>query len=171
MHRFCHYYQRIADQKRIRLFFNSNIDLPLVWADRVITAAVLDNLLSNATKYSKPGKSVKIQITAKNRWVECSVCDEGPGISETDQRRLFEPGSQLTPKPTGGEPSTGYGLAVAKEYIESLGGSIWCESTLGKGSCFKFRLPRYKGNNCEESEPRDELNAQIREGDKIVKPA
>jgi len=48
---------------------------------------------------------------------------------------------RLTPRPTGDEPSTGYGLAVAKELIEKLGGGIWCESRLGQGSCFAFRLP------------------------------
>ena len=144
VHRFSKYYQRIAEEKGIRITYDSSVDIPLAWADRVITAAVLDNLLSNAVKYSKPGTCIEIQITVEEDWVKCSVCDQGPGISEEDQKRLFQPGSQLTAKPTGGEPSTGYGLAVAKSYVERLGGSIWCDSVVGKGSCFTFTLPKYK---------------------------
>jgi two-component system sensor histidine kinase/response regulator len=71
----------------------------------------------------------------------CSVQDEGPGLSQEDQARLFQRGVRLTPRPTGGEASTGYGLAVAKELIERLGGTIWCQSELGQGACFSFRLP------------------------------
>jgi signal transduction histidine kinase len=57
---------------------------------------------------------------------------------------LFQKGVRLTPTPTGGEPSTGYGLAVARHLIEKLDGAIWCESTLGQGCCFSFRLPAFE---------------------------
>ena len=107
-------------------------------------AAVLDNLLSNAVKYSLPGKRIWVQIFAAQNGVVCGVRDEGPGLTPEDQAKLFQRGSRLTPKPTGGEPSTGYGLAVAKEFIERLGGTIRCESVLGQGSCFSFQLPRYQ---------------------------
>jgi signal transduction histidine kinase len=62
-------------------------------------------------------------------------------MDEKDQARLFQKGARLTPRPTGGESSTGYGLAVARELMEKLGGDIWCESTLGQGSTFSIRLP------------------------------
>ena len=141
---FCNYYDRIADRKQIRCLSESAVDVPSVWTDRVATAAVLDNLFSNAVKYSPPGTHILIQVSADRDWVVCSVRDEGPGLSEEDQAKLFQPGARLTPKPTGGEPSTGYGLVVAKDLVERLGGKIWCESTLGKGACFSFRLPRYQ---------------------------
>ena len=156
VHRFCHYYQNIADRKSIRLRFESEVEHPFVRADRVIVATVLDNLISNAVKYSMPGKEIKIRISSDGRWIICSVCDQGPGISEEEQSRLFQPGLKLTPRATGGEPSSGYGLAVAKEYIEKLGGSIWCESVLGKGSCFSFKLPAYEEE--EESEKARQLS-------------
>jgi signal transduction histidine kinase len=142
--RFCMYYDRLAAQKQIRCLSESTVDVPSVWTDRVVTAAVLENLFSNAVKYSPPGTRVRVQVSADRDGVVCSVRDEGPGLSEEDQAKLFQPGVQLTPKPTGGEPSTGYGLVVAKELVERLGGTIWCESVLGEGTCFSFRLPRYQ---------------------------
>ena len=142
--RFIGFYQRIADRKQIRFLCESTVDVPSVWTDRVAAAAVLDNLFSNAVKYSPPGKRIWVQVSTERDGVVCSVRDEGPGLGEEDQAKLFQRGGQLTPKPTAGEPSTGYGLAVAKEFIERLGGTIWCESVLGQGSSFSFRLPRYQ---------------------------
>jgi signal transduction histidine kinase len=141
---FFRFYQRIADRKQIHCLVGPTVDVPSVWTDRVALAAVLDNLFSNAVKYSPPGNRIWVQVSAREDGVVCSVRDEGPGLSEGDQAKLFQRGAQLTPKPTGGEPSTGYGLAVAKGFIERLGGTIWCESVLGQGSCFSFRLPRYQ---------------------------
>jgi len=142
--RFCDFYQRIADQKQIRCLLESPVDVPPVWTDRVATAAALDNLFSNAVKYSPPGKRIWVEVVARKDGVVCSVRDEGPGLSKEDQAKLFKRGAQLTPKPTGGESSTGYGLAVAKDLIEKMGGTIWCESVLGQGACFSFRLPQYQ---------------------------
>ena len=142
--RVCSYYQRAADKKKIRLFVGAGIDVPTVWADRVMVAAILDNLLSNAIKYSLPGKEVLIEVRGDKDAAVCSVKDEGPGLSRDDQAKLFQRGARLTPQPTGGEGSTGYGLAVAKELVEELGGKIWCLSTLGHGADFSFRLPARK---------------------------
>jgi signal transduction histidine kinase len=141
---FCTYYDRVADRKQIRCRFEPALDVPSVWTDRVAAAAVLDNLFSNAVKYSPPNTRIWVDVFADRDGVVCSVRDEGPGLSEEDKAKLFQPGARLTPKPTGGEPSSGYGLAVAKELIERLGGSIWCESVLGEGTRFSFRLPRYQ---------------------------
>jgi signal transduction histidine kinase len=142
--RVCSYYQRVADHKDIHLIYGSLGEVPPVWTDRVAVAAVLDNLLSNAIKYSPPGKRIWIQVRRDQDSVVCSVQDEGPGLSQEEQERLFQGGVRLSPVPTRGEPSTGYGLAVAKELIEWLHGEIWCVSTLGQGACFLFRLPVYQ---------------------------
>jgi signal transduction histidine kinase len=139
--RACSYYQRVADQKAIRITAAPAAGVPAVWADRVAVAAVLDNLLSNAIKFSPPGSAVRVEVRGEGDQVVCAVRDSGPGLSPEDQARLFQRGVRLTPKPTAGEPSTGYGLAVAKELVESLGGRIWCESAVGQGACFTFRLP------------------------------
>jgi len=142
--RFRLFYQRIADQKQIQCLSESSLDVPPVWTDRVATAAALDNLFSNAVKYSPPGKRIWVEVVPQQDWVVCRVRDEGPGLSQEDQARLFQRGALLTPRPTAGEPSTGYGLAVAKELIEKVGGKIWCESVVGQGACFCFRLPQYR---------------------------
>jgi two-component system sensor histidine kinase/response regulator len=140
--RICNYYDRIAARKAIRVLVEPAADVSSVWTDRIAIAAVLDNLVSNAVKYSPRGKQVRVRLRGeKDGALLCEVRDEGPGMSQDDQANLFQRGARLTPTPTGGEPSTGYGLAVAKDLIEKLGGQIWCESVLGQGSCFSFRLP------------------------------
>jgi signal transduction histidine kinase len=137
------YYERLAERKFLRLLFSST-EAPRVWTDRVAVAAVLDNLLSNAVKYSSPGKRIWVQVHGDRTSASCSVQDEGPGLSLEEQAQLFQRGVRLSPLPTAGEPSMGYGLAVARELIEQLGGSIWCVSTQGQGACFAFRLPAYQ---------------------------
>lgn len=141
--RACAYYQRLALRKHIRLKFDHTGDVPLVWSDRVAVAAVLDNLLSNAVKYSPIGECIHVKVGTRNGHAICSVQDEGPGISPDNQQRLFQRGVLLGTAPTGGELSSGYGLAVAKELIEQLGGTIWVDSVEGQGACFSFRLPTF----------------------------
>jgi signal transduction histidine kinase len=142
--RFCLVYQHRADKKQIRIIAGSTADVPPAWTDRVLLSVVLENLLSNAVKYSPPGKMIWVQVSGDPAGVVCSVRDEGPGLSPEDQAQLFRRGVRLGPQPTGGEPSTGFGLAVAKEFLERLGGAIWCESLEGQGSCFSLRVPRYR---------------------------
>jgi signal transduction histidine kinase len=149
--RACSYFQRVADRKSIRIIVEPAGDIPPVRTDRVVVAAVLDNLVSNAIKYSQPGKQIHVRVWAEVGGCVCEVRDEGPGLSPADQGRLFQRGVRLTPTPTGGEPSTGYGLAVAQELVEKIGGVIWCESVLGQGCCFRFRLPGHQG---PEPDPR-----------------
>jgi signal transduction histidine kinase len=135
------YYQRVATRKRITVDVEAAVPSAIVRSDEIALAAVLDNLLSNAVKYSPPDKRICLRVTVEPDAVVCSVQDEGPGLSPEDQTRLFQKGVRLTPTPTGGEPSTGYGLAVAKEIMTRLGGTVGCESQLGAGASFSFRLP------------------------------
>jgi signal transduction histidine kinase len=145
--RACNYYQRIADRKNISVVYETSRGIPQVWTDPVAVAAVLDNLLSNAVKYSFPGKKVTVKLRNEVTGVVCSVCDEGPGLSQEDQGNLFQRGVQLGSVATGGESSSGYGLAVARELTDKLGGTLWCESTLGAGACFMIQLPAYQGQD------------------------
>lgn len=139
--RCCDYYRRVARRKLIDIACEAAVESPLVWADRVALAAVLDNLLSNAVKYSPPGKAIAVQVKDEAEELVCEVRDQGPGLSAADQARLFQRGVRLSAVPTAGEPSTGFGLAVAKELIDQLGGRITCESEPGHGACFSIRLP------------------------------
>ncbi len=137
----CEYYASVAARKQIQINFASAIDEAYIRTDPVAVGAVLDNVLSNAVKYSSPGKSICVTVAEGPESFVCNVQDQGPGLSAEDQQRLFQAGATLTPRPTGGERSTGIGLAIAKELVEKLGGKIWCESTLGRGSRFSFSLP------------------------------
>ena len=139
--RACLYYQRVADRKQIKINLESIVDQLDAWGDHVAVAAVMDNLLSNAVKYSYPGKEIRVSVHQEEDSVTCTVQDSGPGLSAEDQTRLFQEGVTLSSVPTGNEPSSGYGLAVAKELIDLMGGSIWCESQPGEGACFSFSLP------------------------------
>jgi signal transduction histidine kinase len=141
--RACDYYRQVAEHKQITIGFEPDTPCPYVWADRVAVAAVLDNLLSNAVKFSAPQKRVWVRVRAEPAHLVCTVQDEGPGLSVEEQASLFQRGVRLNNVPTGGEPSSGYGLAVAKELIGKLDGDLWCESQRGQGASFSFRLPRY----------------------------
>jgi signal transduction histidine kinase len=140
----CNFYKRIADRKNISIIFEPAEDIPPVLTDPMAAGAVLDNILSNAVKFSFPGKQIWVKIQVDSGKVLCSIRDQGPGLSQEDQSKLYQRGVQLSAQPTGGEPSSGYGLAVAKDLIEKLGGDLWCESTLGEGACFSFQLPVFE---------------------------
>ena len=115
--------------------------MPSVRTDRVLVAAILDNLLSNAVKYSLRDKRIWVQVHGVGDGVLCSVRDEGPGLSKEDQAQLFIPGVRLAPVPSAGEPSSGYGLSIARRFVEQLGGEIRCASAPGEGATFSFWLP------------------------------
>jgi signal transduction histidine kinase len=139
--RACAYYRGRAQRKDIELIFSAESDLPSVRTDRVLVSAVVDNLLSNAAKYSPRGRRIWVQVAAEPGGIVCRVRDEGPGLSPDEQARLFLPGVRLGPVPTDGEPSSGYGLAIAKRFVDQLGGKIQCVAAPGEGATFSFSLP------------------------------
>ncbi len=142
--RACAYYRRAADAKGIDVKFHAAADVPTVETDRVLVAAVLDNLLSNAVKYSPRDKRIWVDVKPERDGVACRVRDEGPGLSPAEQERLFLPGVRLGTVPSGGEPSSGYGLAIAKRFADQLGGEIACTSLPGQGATFSLWLPRIR---------------------------
>ncbi len=103
---------------------------------------VLDNLLSNAIKFSPDGSEVSLSCEQKDDHVRISVIDNGPGLSEEDQNRLFQKFTPLSNSPTGREKSTGLGLYIVKQLTESMGGTVSCESEPGKGAVFTVELVR-----------------------------
>lgn len=137
----CFAYRDVARAKHIRILWKAPNRRDRVFTDSVAAGAVLDNLLSNAIKYSAPGSCVSVTLVVQPDQVYCSVCDKGPGLSESDQAKLFQPGVPLSTQPTDGESSTGYGLAIANDLAKALGGLLTCTSVLGEGTCFTFSLP------------------------------
>jgi signal transduction histidine kinase len=138
----CSAYREIARNKRVRIACRAPARLDRVLTDRVAAGAVLDNLLSNAVKYSPAGSVVSVSVTMQPGQVACSVCDNGPGLTDEDQGKLFQRGVRLSAQPTAGESSSGYGLAIAHDLAKALGGQLSCSSVPGKGSCFTFSLPQ-----------------------------
>jgi two-component system, sensor histidine kinase LadS len=137
----CDYYQPLAARKDLRLLCEVVGEPRVLETDPVALAAVLDNLLSNALKFSPPGRRIWFTVERQDDHVLWQVRDEGPGLSPEEQARLFQAGVQLSPQPTAGEHSSGYGLAVAKQLMDQLGGTIGCESQPGQGATFVVSLP------------------------------
>ena len=102
---------------------------------------VLQNLLSNAIKYAPPGSRVSVSAANTGRRGRMMVMDRGPGISQLDQRHLFQRFSRLSSEPTAGETSIGLGLALAKQQARAMGGDLWYEARGGGGSTFTLDLP------------------------------
>ena len=97
---------------------------------------VLENLLSNALKFSEKGSKVKLEVKSNIENTYIIVEDKGPGISKEDQKKLFGRFQRLSAQPTAGESSIGLGLSIVKKYVEAMSGTIHCESELGVGTKF-----------------------------------
>lgn len=134
-------HQSAATEKQIKLIREADDESECIQADTTALGQVLDNLISNAIKYSEPGKRVWIECQRLETRITIAIRDEGPGLSEDDLGKLFGKFARLTPRPTAGETSTGLGLWIVKELAQSMGGSIRCESTLGEGTTFILELP------------------------------
>jgi signal transduction histidine kinase len=102
---------------------------------------VIDNLISNAVKYSPTGSRVCLRAEKIPGGWRISVQDEGPGIELQDRKRLFQDFARLSSRPTGGEKSTGLGLAITRRVIEAHGGQVGVNSEPGQGATFWFTLP------------------------------
>jgi signal transduction histidine kinase len=131
----------LAEKKGIRLDFAPECGMPLFRFDRDKVEQVLNNLISNALKFSAPGTAVTVQASRMNGTVVVSVRDQGQGIPAEELDKLFKPFGRTTVRSTAGEKSTGLGLAISRRIVEGHGGRIWAESEPGKGSTFSFALP------------------------------
>jgi len=130
-----------AREKQIDLIREPAAEADIIQADATAISQVLDNLISNAIKYSEPGKRVWIKSQRREGQITLSIRDEGPGLSEEDRGKLFGKFARLTPRPTAGETSTGLGLWIVKELVQSMGATIRCESALGEGTSFIVEFP------------------------------
>ncbi len=140
------FHQEAAKAKRLHLQHNLGDDAILVYADTQALTQVLDNLLSNAIKFSPLGTSITMQLTMQlqngHETVRIAVQDEGAGIPEAEQERLFTKFARLSTQPTGGEHSTGLGLSIVKKLVHGMNGRVWYESIDGAGARFVVELPR-----------------------------
>ena len=121
-----------------------------VYADRNMINSVLQNLISNAIKFTERGGEVTVSTCTYDHTVEISVRDNGVGITPENLEKLFRIDQNLSTPGTEDEEGTGLGLVLCKEMIEKHEGRIWAESELGRGSAFYFTLP------CATSTPEEE---------------
>jgi signal transduction histidine kinase len=118
-------------------------DLPRARAPEELLAIVVDNLLDNAVKFAdKAPAEVGVGVReVENRWLEVSVRDNGPGVPAAQREQIFSAFSQLEEEFTGNVAGIGLGLSTAQRLVESWGGTINYESTVGEGSRFYFTVP------------------------------
>ena len=153
-----------ANAKSIVLVFQPQDGLDMVSADYNATIQILDNLVSNAIKFSPPSRPVTVRVlpvpgngnghangngyavpgNGSPPGVRVEVQDVGPGLSEDDQRKLYGRFAKLSARPTAGEASNGLGLSIVKRLAEAMDGQIACRSRLGEGATFSLTLPRVK---------------------------
>lgn len=149
-----------AQDKNISLHFSA-MDNAMIRADEQAMAQILDNLISNAVKYSPHQKDIYVSVskhqvpinldnhnaevqslsaeehnTLMINTIRIAVRDEGPGLSKQDMQKLFGKFARLSAQPTGGEHSTGLGLSIVKRMVEAMNGKVWCESEQGNGATF-----------------------------------
>lgn len=129
-----------ASQKEIQIYFDDSKSRP-IRTDGSIFNTVLRNLLGNAVKYTPQNGSIEVLVDKKEDHYVISVKDSGVGISEESIEKLFRMDVIHTTPGTKNEGGTGLGLILCKDFITELGGEIWVESKLGKGSSFTFTLP------------------------------
>jgi signal transduction histidine kinase len=131
----------LAETKGIRLTFRHSRDVPFINLDPVKIEQVLNNLVSNAIKYSHPGSSVELCLEQQADQIVISVEDHGQGIPPNELDRLFKWFGRTSVRGTEGERSTGLGLAIARRIVAGHQGRIWVESEVDRGSTFSFSLP------------------------------
>lgn len=132
-------FQSAADVKSIRIIHDlqpAELKTDADWLGRS-----LDNLISNAIKFSPRQATVTLRsgVTENEAWI--SIKDEGPGFTEEDKSKVFQKFKKLSARPTGGESSNGLGLSIVKTLVERMKGTIVLLSDPGKGSEFIIRLP------------------------------
>jgi signal transduction histidine kinase len=135
-------HQIIARKKNINIVLRKAHDLKNIPFDPVYLSEVIDNLISNAIKYSNRDSEIKLIISiTEDNFLRTEVIDSGIGISSSELDKLFKTFSTTSNKPTSGEVSSGLGLAIARKVVNLHGGTIGVESIINEGSVFFFTLP------------------------------
>lgn len=139
-------FQELINEKRIKAVVKIKSDM-MVFADMNMVSTIFRNLITNAIKFSYPESTFTITACLKNDFIQVEVADNGVGISEKDQQKIFNIDQSFSNPGTNREKGTGLGLILCKEFVEMNGGSIWLESKAENpssisegGSTFKFTL-------------------------------
>ncbi|HCW07725.1 MAG TPA: hypothetical protein DGG95_10225, partial [Cytophagales bacterium] len=133
-------FQHASISKKIELQLEHNIDSKIT-SNQGYLSRIIDNLISNAIKFSKAGSSVEVKASLHQNVLSFSIKDDGPGFSDADKKSLYQRFKKLSARPTAGESSNGLGLAIVKTLVDRLHGEINLDSEPGKGSEFTIRIP------------------------------
>lgn len=137
-------YEAQARSKNIKIVFDHDSTDPVIMSDLQSIRRVIDNLVSNAVKYTVPDSEVHVNLTSDVDNVTIRIKDNGPGFTDEDKLLLFRKFTTLSARPTGNETSTGLGLAIVNDLLTELEGSIILEDDGTKGACFRVTLPRVR---------------------------
>ena len=133
-------YRKAAQAKNIAIDFQRSGSVSMVRSDPQHVQTILDNLVSNAIKYSPIGSHVETIVSQHEDVFRCEVRDQGPGILDSEQHLVFQRYAKLSAVPTGGEPTIGIGLALVKNLVSALKGTIWFQNN-DKGLSFFVEFP------------------------------
>jgi two-component system, OmpR family, sensor kinase len=131
----------MASKKQIKLNFEHDDYIPNVPIDAAKIEQVLNNLITNALKFSSSGSVINVNLVTTDNEVILSVKDQGQGIPSNDLDKLFKPFQRTSVKTTDGEESTGLGLAIVRKIVLGHKGRVWVESEVGRGTTFYVALP------------------------------
>jgi len=134
------HFRNMADEKNIALEFNNKTGDVIYSTDETAFTEILENLISNAIKYSEKGKTVYVILSAEQNKFKIQIIDSGLGIKEEEQDKVFKKFAKISNKPTAGENSTGLGLSIVKKLTEMLGGKISFQSVYGSGTTFTLEF-------------------------------
>lgn len=134
-------YRNLSIKKRIQIYFDSPTQA-IVLADKLYIYRIFENLISNALKFSPEDRNIFVDVIEEGEKIVVKVKDEGPGISEEDQKKLYRKFQRLSARPTGVESSTGLGLSIVKALIEKMGSELICESKEGLGTTFIVKMDK-----------------------------
>lgn len=128
-----------ASNKDIEIVYSETEEVKIMTDENAIYS-ILDNLISNAIKYSSSGSYIFVKVLKGDK-VTVKIKDNGLGIPDEEKDKVFQKFSRMSNKPTGGEGSTGLGLSIVKKLTELIDGKIFFESEYGKGTTFTLELP------------------------------
>jgi signal transduction histidine kinase len=131
----------IGAKKKTLVLTSSLDDVPEFSFDSRRVGQVLDNLLTNAMKFSPQGGNIEVSLRVEDGEAVVAVRDHGQGVPPGEEELLFQSFKQTSVRPTAGEPGTGLGLPIVRKIVEAHGGRVWAESVYGHGATFFFSLP------------------------------
>lgn len=139
-------FRMVAEIKDIQIV-SEELPALTVRADIDMFKTILRNFLSNAIKFSNPGSKIRVTVEKQEHHALIGVHDQGCGISEEDQKKLFHTATHFSKYGTANEEGSGLGLLLCQDFAQKNGGDVFLHSVIGEGSTFSFTLPLAEEEN------------------------